>query len=75
MLFLLSFVQGGTVELFSKLLAHRQGVLRARTCTLVRLLGRFCCRALQQVWGKSLKNLIENLLLDEEENVRHVSEN
>ncbi|XP_043498981.1 serine/threonine-protein kinase fused isoform X1 [Polistes fuscatus] len=71
---LYSKTHGGMVEQFSKLLAHRQGVLRARTCTLVRLLGRFCCRALQQVWGKSLKNLIENLLLDEEENVRHSAE-
>lgn len=71
--FLLLSVPGGTIEQFGKLLGHRQGVLRVRTCILIRLLGRFCCRALQQVWGKPLRNLIENLLLDEEENVRNVS--
>ncbi|XP_043683692.1 serine/threonine-protein kinase 36 isoform X4 [Vespula pensylvanica] len=67
-------MEGGTIEQFGKLLAHRQGVLRARTCILIRLLGRFCCRALQQVWGRPLRNLIENLLLDEEENVRNSAE-
>ncbi|XP_043683688.1 serine/threonine-protein kinase fused isoform X1 [Vespula pensylvanica] len=69
-----SKTHGGTIEQFGKLLAHRQGVLRARTCILIRLLGRFCCRALQQVWGRPLRNLIENLLLDEEENVRNSAE-
>ncbi|KAK2583323.1 hypothetical protein KPH14_009325 [Odynerus spinipes] len=69
-----SKIHGGAVEQFNKLLTHRQGVLRVRTCILVRLLGRFCCRALQQVWGRPLRNLIENLLLDKEENVRHSAE-
>ncbi|XP_012228129.1 serine/threonine-protein kinase fused isoform X2 [Linepithema humile] len=62
-----------SVEQLSKLLHHRQAVLRARTCTMVRLLGRFCCRALQQVWDRSLKNLIESLTKDEDEQVRHAA--
>lgn len=63
---------GGAVELFTKLLTHRQTILRARTCTLLRLFGRFCCRALQQVWGKELRNLLEALALDDDESVRNV---
>ncbi|XP_012282365.1 serine/threonine-protein kinase fused isoform X2 [Orussus abietinus] len=65
---------GGGVELLSKLLTHRQSVLRARACTLARLLGRFCCRALQQVWGRPLRNLLEALTLDDDGNVRHAAE-
>lgn len=62
------------MEQFNKLLNHRQTVLRARTCTMIRLLGRFCCRALQQVWNKSLRDLMEGLIEDEDEHVRRVSE-
>lgn len=69
------FNEGVLMEQLSKLLNHRQAVLRARTCIMIRLLGRFCCRALQQVWDKSLKNLIEGLIEDEDEQVRHVSKN
>ncbi|XP_046478154.1 serine/threonine-protein kinase fused isoform X1 [Neodiprion pinetum] len=60
------------VEQLSKLLTHRQSVLRARSCTLVRLLGRFSCRALQQAWGRPLRNLLESLTLDNEEVVRNM---
>lgn len=67
------FNEGVLVEQLNKLLNHRQAVLRARTCTMIRLLGRFCCRALQQVWDRSLRNLIEGLTEDEDEQVRHVS--
>ncbi|XP_029177902.1 serine/threonine-protein kinase fused [Nylanderia fulva] len=65
---------GVLVEQLNKLLNHRQAVLRARTCIMIRFLGRFCCRALQQVWDKSLKNLIEGLIEDEDEQVRHAAE-
>lgn len=61
------------MEQLIKLLNHRQTVLRGRTCTMIRLLGRFCCRALQQVWNKSLRDLMEGLIKDEDEYVRHVS--
>ncbi|XP_020284918.1 serine/threonine-protein kinase fused isoform X2 [Pseudomyrmex gracilis] len=65
---------GALVEQLSKLLNHRQAVLRLRTCTMIRLLGRFCCRALQQVWDRSLRNFIEGLTEDEDEHVRHAAE-
>lgn len=61
------------MEQLNKLLSHRQTVLRARTCTMIRLLGRFCCRALQQIWNKSLRDFIEGLSEDEDEHVRRVS--
>ncbi|XP_019701055.1 serine/threonine-protein kinase fused isoform X2 [Harpegnathos saltator] len=62
---------GASVEQFKKLLNHQRTNLRARTCTMVRLLGRFCCRALQQVWDSSLRNHIEDLMEDEDEFVRN----
>ncbi|XP_050452311.1 serine/threonine-protein kinase fused isoform X2 [Cataglyphis hispanica] len=65
---------GVLVEQLNKLLNHRQAVLRARTCTMIRLLGRFCCRALQQVWDRSLRNLVESLTEDEDEQVRNAAE-
>lgn len=61
------------MEQLNKLLSHRQTVLRARTCTMIRLLGKFCCRALQQIWNKSLRDLMESLIKDEDERVRRVS--
>lgn len=64
----------GVLEQLNKLLNHRQAILRARTCTMIRLMGRFCCRALQQVWDRSLRNLIESLTEDEDEQVRHAAE-
>ncbi|XP_076388520.1 STKc_STK36 domain-containing protein fused isoform X1 [Megachile rotundata] len=65
-----SRLPGNSIEQFGKLLTHRQAALRARTCHLIRLLGRFSCRALQQIWCKSLRSLIENLIIDEDETVR-----
>ncbi|KAL0108044.1 hypothetical protein PUN28_014954 [Cardiocondyla obscurior] len=67
-------VSGASVEQLNKLLSHRQTILRARTCTMIRLLGRFCCRALQQVWNKSLRDLMEGLIKDEDEYVRRAAE-
>lgn len=67
------FFKGASVEQLNKLLNHRQTILRGRTCTMIRLLGRFCCRALQQVWNKSLRDLMESLIKNEDEHVRRVS--
>ncbi|XP_012264589.2 serine/threonine-protein kinase fused isoform X2 [Athalia rosae] len=61
-------------EQLGKLLTHRQSVLRVRSCTLVRLLGRFSCRALQQAWGRPLRNLLESLTMDNEDIVRNAAE-
>ncbi|EZA54125.1 hypothetical protein DMN91_001117 [Ooceraea biroi] len=65
---------GSSVEQLNRLLNHRQAVLRARTCIMIRLLARFCCRALQQVWNRSLRNVIEGLTEDEDELVRQAAE-
>ena len=62
-----------TKEGFSKLLTHRHVVLRARACTLIKLLGRFCCRALQRVWCKEFKNLLESLTRDNDDVVKTVN--
>ncbi|KAF7992667.1 hypothetical protein HCN44_005011 [Aphidius gifuensis] len=64
----------GSIEQFSKLLTHKRIVLRTRACTLIRLLGRFCCRALQQIWGRQLRNLLEALTHDDNENVKNAAE-
>ncbi|XP_032673839.1 serine/threonine-protein kinase fused [Odontomachus brunneus] len=64
---------GASVEQFSKFLSHPRTNLRARTCTMIRLLGRFCCRALQQIWNSSLRSHIENLIEDEDELVRNAA--
>ncbi|CAK9812298.1 Serine/threonine-protein kinase fused [Anthophora plagiata] len=69
-----SHLSGDAVKQLGKLLMHRQATLRARTCHLIRLLGRFSCRALQQIWCKSLKNLIENLTTDDDKSVRLAAE-
>lgn len=71
--FIYFFILDGSIEQFSKLLTHRKIVLRTRACTLIRLLGRFCCRALQQIWGRQLRNLLEALTHDDNENVKNVS--
>ncbi|XP_015118471.1 serine/threonine-protein kinase fused [Diachasma alloeum] len=64
----------GAVEQLVKLLSHRQIVLRVRGCILIKLLARFCCRALQQIWGRSLKNLLEGLVMDDNEGVKKNAE-
>ncbi|XP_016919929.1 serine/threonine-protein kinase fused isoform X2 [Apis cerana] len=69
-----SHLSGNSVEQLGKLLTHRQAILRMRTCHLIRLLGRFSCRALQQIWCKSLKNLVENLIMDNDQAVRLAAE-
>ncbi|XP_043269140.1 serine/threonine-protein kinase fused isoform X2 [Venturia canescens] len=61
------------IALLEKLLTHRHSIIRLRTCTLVRLLGRFCYRVLQRIWCKELKGLLESLARgDEDELVKNV---
>ncbi|XP_068981108.1 serine/threonine-protein kinase fused isoform X1 [Bombus flavifrons] len=69
-----SHLSGNSIEQLGKLLTHRQTILRMRTCQLIRLLARFSCRALQQIWCKSLKNLVESLILDNDQCVRLAAE-
>ncbi|KAK9302725.1 hypothetical protein QLX08_005347 [Tetragonisca angustula] len=69
-----SHLSGNPIEQLDKLLIHRQAIVRMRTCQLIRLLARFSCRALQQVWCKSLKNLVESLIVDNDQCVRLAAE-
>ncbi|KAK0090146.1 hypothetical protein PV325_002571 [Microctonus aethiopoides] len=56
-----------SIEQLTKLLTHRQQILKTRVCTLIRLLGRFCCTTLQRIWGKQLRNLVEQLANDDDD--------
>lgn len=60
-------ILGESIEQLTKLLTHRQQILKTRVCTLIRLLGRFCCTTLQRIWGKQLRNLVEQLANDDDD--------
>lgn len=46
---------------------------RSRVCMLLRMIGRFSCCALQNVWSKEFNNALSTLLDDKNDNVRQVS--
>ncbi|XP_021914869.1 serine/threonine-protein kinase fused isoform X2 [Zootermopsis nevadensis] len=48
----------------TQMLTHHSPVLRARSCTLLQLLGRYSCRALQLNWNQRLQEDLENLMHD-----------
>ncbi|XP_055524354.1 serine/threonine-protein kinase fused [Wyeomyia smithii] len=52
------------------LLNHRDSVLRHRTCMLLRILARFSCLALQKHWTKDIKESLEILLEDQNQQVK-----
>nr|CAD7407869.1 unnamed protein product [Timema poppensis] len=54
---------GQYVDLY-RMLTHHSPVLRARTCTLMRLLSRYSCRALQEKWDRRLRENLELLVYD-----------
>ncbi|XP_043469226.1 serine/threonine-protein kinase fused isoform X2 [Leptopilina heterotoma] len=58
------------LEQLEKLLTHHQTVMRLRACILMKHLGRFCCRALQHIWGNSLKSSLEKLTMDADASVK-----
>lgn len=59
-----------SIVLFA-LLKHDHSKIRLRTCLMLRLLGRFCCFALQNYWSSELSNFIhEEMILDEDEEVK-----
>ncbi|KAH0552280.1 serine/threonine-protein kinase fused [Cotesia glomerata] len=62
-----------TIEQLSKLLTHRQVVLKSRTCTLIRLLGRLRSKAFKQIWDRQLESLLRNLTNDEDNNVKNLA--
>ncbi|XP_014217801.1 serine/threonine-protein kinase fused-like [Copidosoma floridanum] len=63
------------VDLFTKLMTHRQSKMRTRVCVLILLLGKFSRDTLQRIWGKSLRTLLENLVEDRDESVRSAATN
>lgn len=56
-----------------KLLKHPNDLLRLRMCMLIRLLGRFSLRALQNSWSSQVKQAIEDLAEDKNIEVKEVT--
>uniref|UniRef100_A0A182PDH4 non-specific serine/threonine protein kinase n=1 Tax=Anopheles epiroticus TaxID=199890 RepID=A0A182PDH4_9DIPT len=54
------------------LLKHDNPVLRLRTCMLLRILARFSCLALQKRWTNDIQYYLEELILDENLDVKKV---
>lgn len=53
-----------------KLLRHDDAKIRLRTCHMLRLLGRFCCFALQNQWNHEMSSCLEELMTDVDDDVR-----
>ncbi|KAG5669027.1 hypothetical protein PVAND_016929 [Polypedilum vanderplanki] len=51
-----------------KLLRHKNDKIRLRVCIMLRLLGRFCCYALQSYWNVEISNVIQKELINDENN-------
>lgn len=65
-----------TIDLFALLLKHENSKIRLRSCFMLRLLGRFCCFALQNCWTDELSDLICNeLVVDDDCDVKNESMN
>jgi fused len=58
-----------------KLLRHDEAKIRLRTCLMVRLLGRFCCFALQNQWNHEMSSCLEDLMTDVDDEVRNETMN
>ncbi|RZF42642.1 hypothetical protein LSTR_LSTR001437 [Laodelphax striatellus] len=56
------------------MLTHSSGVLRTRTCYLLKLMARNCSKALQNIWSKELENDVESLEYDSDHSVRLAAE-
>ncbi|XP_052903061.1 serine/threonine-protein kinase fused [Anopheles moucheti] len=52
------------------LLKHENAFLRLRTCMLLRILARFSCLAIQKRWTNEIKEQLEELLLDVNQDVK-----
>lgn len=55
-----------------KFLKHNSNLLRYRTCVLLRILGRFSCASLQTKWSSAMRETLEALVYDSDEQVRNV---
>lgn len=64
-----------SIDLFA-LLKHENSKIRLRACLMLRLLGRFCCFALQNCWSSELSNLIhKEMILDHDTDVKNEAMN
>jgi fused-like protein len=57
------------------LLKHGNSLIRYRAVMLLRLLGRFCCYSLQNIWNTELNEILEVLICDSDEDVRNETAN
>ncbi|XP_059618657.1 serine/threonine-protein kinase fused [Phlebotomus argentipes] len=57
-----------------KFLKHSSNLLRYRTCILLRILGRFSCASLQTKWSSGMRDTLEALAYDSDEQVRNEAE-
>ncbi|XP_055710475.1 serine/threonine-protein kinase fused [Phlebotomus papatasi] len=57
-----------------KFLKHNSNLLRYRTCVLLRILGRFSCASLQTKWSSAMRETLEALVYDSDEQVRNEAE-
>ncbi|XP_049277580.1 serine/threonine-protein kinase fused [Anopheles funestus] len=59
----------------SSLLKHNNPFLRLRTCMLLRILARFSCLALQKRWTNEIKVHLEELMMDDNQDVKKEAKN
>lgn len=64
----------GQVNLES-LLKHGNSLIRYRAVMLLRLLGRFCCYSLQNIWNTELNEILDVLICDSDDDVRNEATN
>lgn len=57
------------------LLKHGNSLIRFKAVMLLRLLGRFCCYSLQNIWNSELNEILAVLICDSDEDVRSEAAN
>ncbi|GAB0095339.1 Serine/threonine-protein kinase fused [Sergentomyia squamirostris] len=57
-----------------KFLKHSNNLFRYRTCILLRILGRFSCASLQTKWSELMRDTLEALTNDSDQQVRDEAE-
>ena len=71
---LFSHLPGIPLEQFLKLFNHKQAAVRARTCHLIILLAQWSHETLERIGCISLRDLVEGLLTDDDQTVKHAAE-
>ncbi|XP_011503208.1 PREDICTED: serine/threonine-protein kinase fused [Ceratosolen solmsi marchali] len=60
------------IDLFTKLVTHKQSKVRLQVCIFLLLLGKSNHKMLQRIWGKSLRSSLESLVEDRDKSVQEV---